>query len=107
MTSARVVPRGLPMRRLRIGSRKRSGLPAAGLGAAQDVTALDGRWKCLGLDWRGTGEAELFDSAQETWVQLETGKRHELSDGGECLSDENYLIVVDRVAHAAVELHGD
>ena len=44
---------------------ERGGLAAPGLGAAEDVAALDGRRERFGLDWRGTGETELFDTAEE------------------------------------------
>ncbi len=55
---------------------ERCGLPAAGLGARDQVPALEARWNGFGLDRSGTNEAEVFDRLDERRVQVEVSKGH-------------------------------
>jgi hypothetical protein len=50
---------------------KGSGLTAAGLGAAEDVAAFEGRRNREGLDWSGLGETEVEQGSLQRRPQAE------------------------------------
>ena len=76
--SARVVPRGLPISRCRIGSRNAAVLPLPGHRAGEDVLARERGRNRVVLDGRRAREAHLLDPAQELGVETKFRKRHEL-----------------------------
>jgi hypothetical protein len=50
---------------------KCSRLAAAGLGATEDVAAIEGRWNREGLDWSGLGETEVEQGSLQRRPQAE------------------------------------
>jgi hypothetical protein len=53
---------------------KRGGLAAAGLGAGQDVLAVERRRNRIGLNRRRPGEPEVFDGAKKVGVQVQSAE---------------------------------
>ena len=59
------------------GQQERGGFAAAGHGAGNQVAPLERRRNRVRLDGRGTREAEVFDTGEETRVELECTEWHQ------------------------------
>ena len=77
-TSARVVPRGRPMRLCRIGSRKATVFPLPVIAHASRSLPASAGGIGVGLDRCRARETEVFESLQQAGMKIQAGKWHQV-----------------------------